>query len=84
MIWIGLLLFCLVVPAVAAYQSGNRTTLLLPGLLVLVCAQWVLVDDGDSEGLAGMALGLSILGLAVAAYAVELGRRRRTGRSFRR
>jgi hypothetical protein len=79
-IWIGLLLFFLVVPAVAAYQSGSRTTLILPGLLVLVCVQWVLVDHGDSEGLSGIALGLAILGLAVGAYAAELGRRRRTGR----
>ena len=80
MIWIGLLLFVLVVPAVAAYQSGSRTALILPGLLVLVCAQWSLVGNEESEGLAGIALGLSILGFAVAWYAAELGRRRRTGR----
>ena len=80
MIWIGLVLFCVVVPAVAAYQSGDRTALFLPALLVLVCGQWVLVEDGESEGLAGIGLGLSILGLVVGAYAAELGRRRRTGR----
>ena len=80
MVWIGLLLFCLVVPAVAAFQSGSRTALLLPGLLVLVCAQWALVGSSDSQELPGVALGLSILGLAVAWYAAELGRRRRTGR----
>jgi hypothetical protein len=53
---------------------------LLPGLLVLVCAQWALVGSSDSQELPGVALGLSILGLAVAWYAAELGRRRRTGR----
>jgi hypothetical protein len=79
-IWIGLLLFCLVVPAVAAYQSGSRTVLILPALLVLVCVQWVVLADGDRRSLAALTLGLSVVGVAVAAYAASLGRRRRIGR----
>jgi hypothetical protein len=75
-IWIGLLLFFLVVPAVAAYQSG-RIALFLPALLVLVCIQWAAV--GESR-YASTGLALSIAGLALAAYTGELGRRRRTGR----
>ena len=80
MLWIGLLLFFLVTPVVVAYRSGRWESLVLPTLLLLVCAQWVAVDDGESEGLAGIGLGLSILGLASAAYAAALGRRRRIRR----
>ena len=82
MLWIGLLLFFLVTPAVVGYQSGRWSALILPALLVVVCAQWVVVDRDESEGLAGIGLGLSILGLAVGAYMVTLGRERR--RRFRR
>ena len=77
MIWIGLLLFFLVTPVVVAYQSGRWESLILPALLLVVCVQWVVVDDGESEGLAGIGLGLSIIGLLAAAYAAALGRRRR-------
>ena len=80
MIWIGLLLFFLVTPVVVAYRSGRWESLVLPVLLLVVCVQWVVVDEGESEGLAGIGLGLSIIGLAAAAYAMQLGGRRRTGR----
>jgi hypothetical protein len=72
-VWIGIVLFFVVVPIAMAYQS--RTALFLPALLVLVCVQWTLV--GDSGGFATACLVLAIVGLAGGVYAGELGRRRR-------
>jgi len=76
----GVLLFFLVTPVVVAYQSGRWVSLVLPAALVLVCAQWVVVtrDATDhDEVLPGIALGLSIIGLAVSAYVVALRQQRR-------
>ena len=79
MIWIALVVFFVVFPAILAFQSGRPWTLAMPVALIAVCAQWVIVDGGgssDSEGLPGIALGLAILGFLVALYGLELGRRR--------
>jgi hypothetical protein len=72
-IWIGIVLFFVVAPVAMAYQS--RTALVLPVLLVLVCAQWTLV--GDSGSTATACLVLALVGLAGGVYSGELGRRRR-------
>ena len=76
MTWIGLVLFCVVFPAVLAFQNGRPWTLAMPVALIGVCAQWVFLDGGASEGLPGIALGLAILGFLVTLYALGLGRRR--------
>jgi hypothetical protein len=72
-IWVGIVLFFVVVPIATAYQS--RTALFLPALLVVVCVQWTIV--GDSGAMATACLVLAIAGLAGGIYAGELGRRRR-------
>ena len=67
------MIFFVVVPMVAAYQSGRASALVLPAVLVLVCAEWVVVGDGG--GLSIVGLGSALIGLAMAAYALH---RRRT------
>jgi hypothetical protein len=77
MIWILVFLFMVVAPAGVAYQSGRWESLAIPILLIVVCAQWVAVDDGEGHGFPGAALGLAIISLLACAYAVALSRRRR-------
>jgi hypothetical protein len=62
----GVVIFFVLVPIVAAYQSGRASALVLPIGLVLVSAEWVVVSDGG--GLSVVGLGAALIGLAMAAY----------------
>jgi hypothetical protein len=74
---VGVLLFFVLLPVGVAWQSGRPVALLLPAALLLVSLQWVVVSDGD--GLAGVGLAASVLGLLLALAALRVRGRRRRG-----
>jgi hypothetical protein len=75
-IWIGLLVFFGFIPPLLAYQHRRYWTLAFPALLVAVAVEWTIVDSGDSDGVAEVALVMAIGGLILNLCVLALVQRR--------